>query len=186
MGWMDVIFRRLNERQYGIGLIRNGKRDVGGDVAVRVAPGDACVPHDLVHFVVEEQARLPLGIFGQCAAGGEVGGFFRAAVGKRGNAERARRSRRLSGAGRSDVGRSEQLAGLAHTGSIPNGVHPDVVHPPLREAINRRLAEVLAQWADVPVGGDLVMPWPAELTIKRGQVSASKRVTNSPVHSARY
>jgi hypothetical protein len=78
MVWMDVVFRRLNERQYGIGLIRGGKRDVGGDVGIRVAPGDACVPHDLVHFVVEEQAELKLGIFGQCAAGGEVGGFFRA------------------------------------------------------------------------------------------------------------
>ncbi|MCV7228644.1 hypothetical protein [Mycolicibacterium komossense] len=93
---MDVVFRRLNERQYGIGLIRDGRRDVGGDVAVRVAPGDARVPHDLVHFVVEEQAQLTLAVFGQCAAGGEVGGFFRAAVGKQGSAQRARRSRRLA------------------------------------------------------------------------------------------
>ncbi|CAN5157054.1 hypothetical protein BH09ACT8_BH09ACT8_54840 [soil metagenome] len=107
------------------------------------------MPHDLVHFVVEEQARLPLGIFGQCAAGGEVGGFFRAAVGKRGNAGRARRSRRLSSAGRADVGRSEQLAGLAHAGSIPADANPALVPQVLRESINRRLTEILAQWADV-------------------------------------
>src|SRR5262249_39286601 len=63
-GRVDVVFRRISDRQYGIGLVRDGVRDVGGDVAVRIAPGDARVPHDLVHFVVEEQARLPLGIFG--------------------------------------------------------------------------------------------------------------------------
>jgi hypothetical protein len=36
---MQVVFRRLNERQYGIGLIRDGDQDVGSDVAVRLAPG---------------------------------------------------------------------------------------------------------------------------------------------------
>jgi hypothetical protein len=167
---MEVVFRRLNDRQYGIGLIRSGARDVGMDVAVRVAPGDTRVPHDLVHFVVEVQAGLKLGIFGQSAAGGDVGGFFRASGGKRGNARQAKRSRRLGRAGRSDVGRSEQLAGLARDGVISAHVDPVTVSPSLRDSINRRLAEVLEEWNRVPVGGDLVMQWPAELTIKRGQL----------------
>ncbi len=165
-----MVFRRLNDRQYGIGLIRGGVRDVGNDVALRVAPGDTRVPHDLVHFVVEEQAGLKLGIFGQCAAGGDVGGFFRASGGKRGNTRQAKRSRRLGGAGRSDVGRSEELAGLARAGAISPDVDPESVSPALRELINKRLNEVLAQWDTVPVGGDLVLPWPANLTIKRGQL----------------
>ncbi|HTI77444.1 MAG TPA: hypothetical protein VL634_20765 [Mycobacterium sp.] len=167
---MEVVFRRLSHRQYGIGLIRDGARDVGENVAMRVAPGDSRVPHDLVHFVVEEQAGLKLGIFGQCAAGGDVGGFFRASGGKRGKTRQAKRSRRLGGAGRSDVGRSEELAGMARDGSIPAEVPPAEVLPELRNAINTRLDEVLARWNAVPVGGDLVLPWPVRLTVKRGQI----------------
>lgn len=114
---MKAVFRRLSDRQYGIRRIRDGVCDVGDDVAIRIAPGDTRVPHDLVHFIVEEQAGLKLGIFGQCAAGSDVGGFFRSSRGKRGNTPQARRSRRLGGAGRSDVSRSEKLAGLARDGS---------------------------------------------------------------------
>jgi hypothetical protein len=167
---MEVVFRRLSDRQYGIGLVRVGSRDVGDNVAMRIAPGDTRVPHDLVHFVVDEQAGLKLGIFGQCAAGGDVGGFFRSSGGKRGNTRQAKRSRRLGGAGRSDVGRSEELAGLARDGSIAADVGQAMVSPALREAINSRLEEVLERWSLVPVGGDLVMQWPAHLTIKRGQI----------------
>jgi hypothetical protein len=169
----EVVFRRLNDRQYAIGLIRDGTRDVGGDVAVRIAPGDAQVPHDLVHFIVEEQAALRLGIFGQCAAGGDVGGFFRGSVGKRGKAQQLKRSRRLGGAGRSDVGLSERLAGLAHRGNIPPELDPADVSSALRLSINRRLNEVLAQWKGVPAGGDLVLRWPTHLTIRRGQLTRS-------------
>jgi len=167
---MEVVFRRLSDRQYAIGLIRDGARDVGGDVAMRVAPGDTHVPHDLVHFIVEEQAELTLGIFGQCAAGGDVGGFFRASGGKRGKARQLKRSRRLGGAGRSDVGRSEELAGLARDGAISPQVGTAVVSAVLRESINNRLSEVIAQWNRVPVGGDLVLRWPVHLTIRRGQL----------------
>lgn len=167
---MEVVFRRLNVRQYGIGLVRDGVRDVGDDMALRIAPGDARVPHDLVHFVVEEQAGLRLAIFGQCAAGGDVGGFFRASAGKRGKVRQAKRSRRLGSAGRREVGRSEELAAMAWDGSIPAGADHDRVPPWLREAINSRLDEVLVRWDAVPVGGDLVLQWPAHLTVKRGQL----------------
>jgi hypothetical protein len=142
-------------------------RDVGRDGAMRVGPGDARVPHDLVHFIVEEQAELKLAIFGQCAAGGDVGGFFRASGGKRGKTRQVKRSRRLGGAGRSDVGRSEELAGLARDGAISPEVDPAAVWPALRDSINRRLDEVIARWNSVPVGGDLVLRWPVHLTIKR-------------------
>ena len=164
------MFRRLSDRQYGIGLIRDGVRDVGDDVAVRIAPGDTRVPHDLVHFIVEEQAGLKLGIFGQCAAGGDVGGFFRSSGGKRGNTRQAKRSRRLGGVGRPEVGRSEQLAGFARDGSIDPEVDQAQVSPTLRDAINARLSEILTHWRSVPVGGELVLQWPAHLTIKRGRI----------------
>lgn len=139
---------------------------------MRLAPGPAEVPHDLVHFVVEEQARLRLGIYGQAAAGGDVGGFFRSTPGKRGRAQSAKRSRRVGNAGRSDVELSERLAGLAWTGQIPDDVDRTIISPALFTGINTRLAEVLAQWRRVPHGGDLVLHWPAELTLRRGQLPA--------------
>ena len=65
---MDVVFERVDARRYLIGVRRNARTDVGADVTPRPGPGHAEVPHDLVHFVVEEQAELPLGIYGQVAA----------------------------------------------------------------------------------------------------------------------
>jgi hypothetical protein len=50
---------------------------------MRMAPGDEAIPHDILHFVVEDQAGLKLD-YGQAAAGGEVGGFFRATAGNGG------------------------------------------------------------------------------------------------------
>jgi hypothetical protein len=42
---MKAVSRRLSDRQYGIGLIRDGVCDVGDDVALRIAPGDTPVCH---------------------------------------------------------------------------------------------------------------------------------------------
>ena len=40
MFWpVDVVVRRHSDRQYPIALIRNGSRDVGADVPMRMAPG---------------------------------------------------------------------------------------------------------------------------------------------------
>ena len=53
---MEVVFERVDERRYLIGVRRNARTDVGADIWPRPGPGHAEVPHDLVHFVVEEQA----------------------------------------------------------------------------------------------------------------------------------
>ena len=87
------------------------------------------VPHDLVHFVVEEQAELSLGIYGQVAAGGEVGGFFRPDPGDRHKAADQRRSRRLGSAGGADVGMSERLAALVDERGRVRGPLPEELDP---------------------------------------------------------
>jgi hypothetical protein len=73
---VEVVFERVDARRYLIGVLRRSRTDVGPDIRPRPGPGHAEVPHDLVHFVVEEQAGMPLGIYGQLAAGGDVGGFL--------------------------------------------------------------------------------------------------------------
>ncbi len=169
---MQVIFERVDDRRYRIGVVRDGRYDVGVDVPVRGAPGHADVPHDLVHFVVEEQAKLRLGIYGQVAAGGDCGGFFAPAPGHRHPAKDAKRSARIGSAGRPDVAISERLAALAVKGHIAGNAEVQDVDASLRTAINRRLTQLLDQWRATPHGGRLVVVWPEELTIRNGRIPA--------------
>lgn len=171
---MQVIFERVDDRRYRIGIVRDGRYDVGVDVPVRAAPGHADVPHDLVHFVVEEQAELRLGIYGQVAAGGDCGGFFAPPPSDRHPAKDAKRSARIGGAGRPDVAVSERLAALAATGQIAGSVDSRELDTPLRSAINSRLASVLAQWRATPPGGQLILPWPENLTIRNGRIQPGR------------
>lgn len=168
---MRVIFERVDERRYRIGVERNGRYDVGADVPMRGAPGHAGVPHDLIHFVVEEQAGLKLGIYGQAAAGGDCGGFFAPAPSDRHPAADSKRSDRVGRAGRPDVATSERLAALAARGVVTDAASTDF-DPRLCAAINRRLAEVLRQWEQTPAGGRLVLEWPEALTIRNGRIPA--------------
>jgi hypothetical protein len=138
-----VIFERIDDSRYRIGVLRDGRFDVGPDVPLRLAPGGGPVPHDIVHFAVEEQAGLRLGVFGQVAAGGDVGGFFRPDPAERRPARDQKRSKRIGDAAELD--------------------------PRLRDAINRRLAELLGRWREVPAGERLVLTWPDEPTVRRGR-----------------
>jgi hypothetical protein len=156
---MDVVFERVDQRRYRIGILRNARTDVGPDIAPRPGPGHPDVPHDLVHVVVEEQAGLTMGIYGQVAAGGDVGGFFRPAPEDRHEASDQRRSRRLESAGAADVGRSERLASLVdHRGRLTGPV-PDEFEPGLDPRIQARLDEVLRHWQRTQPGGRLVLTW---------------------------
>lgn len=172
---MDVVFERVDARRYNIGILRNGRYDVGADVPLRPGPGQGRAPHDIVHFVVEEQAGLRLGIYGQVAAGGEVGGFFRPVPDDRSHARDAKRSQRLGRAGRDDCGLSEQLAALVdHDGGIDHS-RAESFDAGLVQAIARRLDEVLRRWDRVQPGGRLVLTWPDRLTIRRGRLPDSTR-----------
>ncbi len=157
---MEVVVERVDARRYLIGVRRRSRTDVGPDLRPRPGPGHAEVPHDLVHFVVEEQAGLPLGIYGQVAAGGDVGGFFRPDPSDRHKADDQRRSRRLGSAGAADVGMSERLAALVDERGRLRGPVPEELDPKLGDRIQARLDKVLAQWRQTPPGAQLVLTWP--------------------------
>ena len=159
---MDVVFERVDARRYLIGVRRNARADVGPDIRPRPGPGHADVPHDLVHFVVEEQAGLSLGIYvlqgGRLPSvgGGELHGRDQH------KADDQRRSRRLGSAGAADVGMSERLAALVDERGRLRGPVPEELEldPGLGERIQTRLDEVLAQWRATAPGGQLVLTWP--------------------------
>ena len=70
---MDVEFCRTGVRRYAVRATPSGCPTLVMDPA----PGyDSALPHDLVHYVVEEELGLSRGVFGQLAAGGDAGTFY--------------------------------------------------------------------------------------------------------------
>jgi hypothetical protein len=111
---MKVQFHRTSTRSYAIKIYREGLRPVEMDPA----PGyDAIMPHDLLHFVVESELGLSLGIFGQVASGGNAGTFHPVATGGSSHRETSRlrrrackRGARLLREGRHQAAQSERAA----------------------------------------------------------------------------
>ncbi len=69
---MKVEFHKTGERRYALIIRRDGLPDLKMDPA----PGfDALMPHDLLHFLVEQELGLRRGIFGQLVDGATAGTF---------------------------------------------------------------------------------------------------------------
>lgn len=110
---MDVTFARTGPRRYGLHVEREGFPSA----EMNPAPSyDADLPHDFVHFVVEQELGLERGVFGQLAAGGDAGTFrlTEDAPPSREAARARRRSRsrgeRLGREGHADAELSERFA----------------------------------------------------------------------------
>lgn len=74
---MQVEFKKTRERGYAVLIHRDGQPDL----EMNPAPGfDALMPHDLLHFLVEQELALKRGIFGQLADGTTTGTFRAAAT----------------------------------------------------------------------------------------------------------
>jgi hypothetical protein len=98
---MRVQFHKTDDRRYGIVILRDGSEPL----RMRTAPGnDPLMPHDLQHFIVEQELGIELGIFGQVAAGGTSGTFY----GDTHDRKTRRRGEKLARAGRNDSERSER------------------------------------------------------------------------------
>ena len=69
---MLLIFRRTGQRRYAV----EARRTSFPDVEMNPAPGyDQCIPHDMMHLVVEAKLGLTRAVFGQLASGGDAGTF---------------------------------------------------------------------------------------------------------------
>jgi hypothetical protein len=151
---VDVIFTRIGERRYAVTIERPGQPLL----TMRPAPGyNAYLPHDLVHFTVEAEAGIELGVFGQVAAGGTAGTFWPADPAQR--RKLRKRSSRLAAAGRSDSATSERMAAVAlRNWERRAGAEP--VGDATTQRIQHRLDEYAALWHALPVGGSLTLTWP--------------------------
>lgn len=106
---MEVKFTRTGQRRYRVSI-------EGPDVTssyMEPAPGyDARLPHDMAHFIVENELGIKRGVFGQVAAGGYVGTFTPIDDNKR--RKFLRRGRQIAKANQKDALLSEQLVGIAY------------------------------------------------------------------------
>lgn len=109
---MQVIFQKTGESRYGVIIQREGF----SNLEMNPAPGfDPLMPHDLLHFLVEQEFDLRNGIYGQIAAGGTAGTFHQVSSEKsnaradsRLRRKTARRGGKLLQAGLDDCAKSER------------------------------------------------------------------------------
>jgi hypothetical protein len=167
---MRVTFTKSGGHRYVVAV----EREQGPPLVPRGAPGyDAHMPHDLAHYVVEEQLGMALGVFGQLAVGG--GGMFTPAPADRTEGER-RRVRRVATGGRPDMIRSEAAVRVcmarwqARAGRSAGPVaadHDGVVTAAEADRVVARIDELAARWHALPDGGSLVLEWPVGVSGSR-------------------
>jgi len=149
---MEVTFRRTGERRYAVVAQPEGHPAVTMDPA----PGfDPRLPHDLVHFAVEREHGIELGVFGQLAAGGNLRTFRR--LDATPDRRLRRRGERLAREHLGELARSERLAAEALRAWV-GGPRP---HADERlERVCARLDELSARWRSLATGGELRLTWP--------------------------
>ncbi len=131
---------------------------------------DPPLPHDLAHFVVEEELKLGAGLWGVIAAGGLFGPQMVVAGRQRPHA-RARGQEVKKRAG-DRLGQAEVLvrvlseiarAGAEHDSKvldrIPERRRPEAITRNDVQRTCERLREAAKQWGQVPEGGTLSLIW---------------------------
>ena len=142
---MQVTFARTGTRRYAVRVTRPDFPTVEMDPA----PGfDDHLPHDLVHYVVEEELGLRMGVFGQLAAGGDAG-TFSVRIAKPARREWSRQQRRnkrrgvrLASEGRADAELSERAAAICLSAWLGRSSNP------LRRAQAREMASYVRRLRD--------------------------------------
>jgi hypothetical protein len=157
---MNVTFTRTGERRYRVSV------EGPGVISSRMepAPGyDDRLPHDMAHFVVENELGIMGGVFGQLASGGTAGTFHPVEAGL--NRKIAKRSKKISAASRDDAQLSEKVVYLAVSTWSGNASFASPVEGVSEEGIKRICSEfdaVSAVWSQLPVGGSMTLPWTAD------------------------
>ncbi|WP_213934438.1 hypothetical protein [Rhodococcus sp. B50] len=153
----------------GIGYEIAVHRETGPELAPRNGPGGhPYLPHDLVHLLVEMEAGIELGVFGQVAAG-DNGLFWPADNAERTRASRRRRSKKhaMSPRAEADMIRSETLARIAvpvweARRGLARGLPASVPAHDVTPVVDR-IVDIFDDYADrwhaLPVGGSLTLTW---------------------------
>lgn len=121
-------------------------------------PKQGIIPHDMVHFAVEAEVTTP-GFLGLIAAGGDGG--FRLGLDDRHAQSVERLVEMFQGEGWSGGPMPDaDFIALYATTCEERGDTPLPITGATIAAIRDRIADLTAQWAAVPVGGQLVLELP--------------------------
>lgn len=161
---MRVTFTRTGERRYRVSVEGPGVVSAVMDPA----PGyDPRLPHDMAHFVVENELGL-MGVFGQLASGGHAGTFR--PTGDQEGRRTVKSGKRIAIASRKDAALSERVIFLAQR--TWTGAPTDV--PSVKEVsgadtsrICREFDAVSAVWSKLKVGGSMTLEWKAKLKSRK-------------------
>ena len=155
---MIVTFTRTAERRYRVSVEGPGVVSSFMDPA----PGyDARLPHDMAHFVVENELGIAGGVFGQLADGGHASTFR--PIGDRPRTRVIKRGNRLATVNRDDAMRSEKLVAIAcrvwnNPAAIPAGGIEGTSADELRQ-VCRALDQASTQWSQLGVGESMTLIW---------------------------
>jgi len=154
---MNVTFTRTAERNYRVSVEGPGVESSWMEPA---AGYDARLPHDMAHFVVENELGIRGGVFGQLAGGGHARTFH--PTDERAKRKLAKRGKRLAAANRGDAMLSEKVIFLAWrtwtndlSGLTPiEGVSAEDIRRVCRE-----FDAVSAIWSKLAVGESMTLVW---------------------------
>jgi hypothetical protein len=162
---VDVTFWKLSGRRYSMSIAR----ERGPALATRNGPGyDDYLPHDAVHFLVEAEAGLARGVFGQIAAG-RNNIFWPADPAQRRHQARREKKKKPTIIEYAEMTTSERLASLCQPlwelragrrTQLPAWLTLDTPPSPLVERILGRLDEFAARWRSLHPGGSITLTWP--------------------------
>jgi hypothetical protein len=160
---MIVTFTRTGERRYSVSVegpnISPAKMDP--------APGyDSRLPHDVAHFIVENELGIEGGIFGQMA----IGGILRP-VEQNSRVQRKAKKKRVAifKANESDALFSEHAVWAAQSRWEKQAIVPETkIAPTDIERICESFEAFATEWSALPVGGSIALEW-------KHSVNATKR-----------
>ena len=157
---VNVTFTRTGERRYRVSVEGPGVVSA----YMEPAPGyDARLPHDMAHFVVENELGLMGGVFGQLAQGGHANTFRPVAGPPRGRI--VKRGKRLADSNRDDAMLSEKVVAIACRVWNDGAPRPtpaagvDAVSAEALARVCRAFDAASAVWSRLRVGESMTLTW---------------------------
>jgi hypothetical protein len=179
---MRVTFDRLADHEWAHVLIERDDRVV---YRMHAGPVTAELPHDLVHYTIEDALGISDGIWG-AIAGGVVFRSMTHISGRR-PPHAAERSAALIRQYRDRLQRAELLGGFVEAAAghpeadwarmTTGSFHARPTEAPGLEALTRAVAalrQAEQRWQAVPVGAKLVLDWPARRRIAAPATGGSR------------
>lgn len=155
---MNVTFTRTAERRYRVSVEGPGVVSSW----MEPAPGyDDRLPHDMAHFVVENELGITGAIFGQLAAGGHAGTFH--PNDERAGRKVAKRGKRLAATNRGDAMLSEKVIFLScqtwNNGDLSAVTPVEGVSAVDIKRVCRAFDAVSTIWSKLAVGESMTLVW---------------------------